>query len=288
MYETRLEDEANDKMAQAGTIGSEAAINAARAILKHAETQWCRKDLRARVEQLCQALFDSIKLQTSVKRFHASESERGCVLDFLDYPLNNRWWLEDEFDAIRKMPTETEKVARLAVLAHWEHPGPGSYYDDIGDLAKSPHLVRGPELNTDPLIPLRGTSFPGFVWDQGGNSRLRLSWQGSMRPGQMVYENLDPKGNYTVRINGRGNMDLYVNQKKLERVGGQPDAKPEDTKAPQGTRPRYAPEFTNFEIPQELLKDRRAVLDWGNPNEIRTNVMRFGASVTEVWLLKKK
>jgi len=82
------------------------------------------------VDELCQALFDSVKLQTSVKRFQASETERGCVLDFVDYPLNNRWWLEDEFTAIRKMPTEAEKIARLDALAHWEHPGPGSYYDD--------------------------------------------------------------------------------------------------------------------------------------------------------------
>ncbi len=287
MYETQLEDEANAGMAQARKIGAEAAMSAARAILRKAETQPCRKDLRARVDQLCQVLFDSIKLQTSVKRFHASESERGCVLDFVDYPLNNRWWLEDEFDAIRKLPTEQEKVARLDVLAHWEHPGPGSYYDDIGDLAKSPHLVRGPELNTDPLIPLRGTSFPGFVWDQGGNSRLRLSWQGSMRLGQMVYENLDPNAHYTVRINGRGEMVLSVNQKKIERIGEKKDPKPEDGKATSAARPRV-PETTVFEIPSELLKDRRAVLDWGIPNESGTNAMRFGPSVTEVWLLKKE
>jgi hypothetical protein len=28
--------------------------------------------------------------KTSIKRFQASESERGCVLDFVDYPLDNR------------------------------------------------------------------------------------------------------------------------------------------------------------------------------------------------------
>ena len=201
-YEAGLEDEANEIMAQAGKRGADAALDAALAVLKRAETEPCRKDLRARVDQLCQALFDSIRLQTSVKRFQASESERGCVLDFVDYPLNNRWWLEDEFTQVRKLPTEQAKVARLEALAHWEHPGPGSYYDALGDLAKSPHLVRGPELNTDPLIPLRGTSIPGFVWDQGGYSRLRLTWQGGLRPAQMVYENLDPNGQYTIRING--------------------------------------------------------------------------------------
>jgi len=289
MYETRLEDEANEIMAQAGTRGVEAAMDAALAVLKRAETEPCRKDLRARVDQLCQALFDSIRLQTSVKRFQASETERGCVLDFVDYPLNNRWWLEDEFSQIRKMPTEQAKAARLGVLAHWEHPGPGSCYDALSDLAKSPHLIRGPELNTDPLIPLRGTSFPGFIWDQGGYSRLRLTWQGGMRPEQMVYENLDPNGHYTIRINGRGEMSLWVNKKQIEpasdteRDSGEPKAA-----AAPGSRARVAPEFTSFPIPQELLKDRRIVVDWNNPNQPRTAGLRFGAYVAEVWLLKKQ
>jgi hypothetical protein len=285
-YEARLEDEANEIMAQAITRGADAAMDAALAVLKRAENEPCRKDLRARVDELCQALFDLVRLQTSVKRFQASETERGCVLDFVDYPLNNRWWLEDEFSQIRKMPSEEAKVARLEVLAHWEHPGPGSYYDALGELAKSPHLVRGPELNTDPLIPLRGTSFPGFVWDAGGYSRLRLTWQGGMRPAQMVYENIDPKGRYTLRVNGRGEPQVYVNQQRIEPApesgGGQPSGGAQA--ASQGAR---RPQFTNFPIPPELLKDRRIVVDWNDPTQPRPSGSRFGAYVAEVWLLKQ-
>jgi hypothetical protein len=279
MYELKLEDEANDIMAEAKTRGADAAMDAALEVFKRAETQPCRKDLRDRVDQLCQALFDSIKLQTSVKRFQASESERGCVLDFVDHPLNNRWWLEDEFSKIRTMPTEQEKVARLDVLAHWEQPGPGSYYDDIGDIAKSPHIVRGPELNTDPPIPLHGTSFPDFVWDQGGYSRLRLSWQGSMRPEQMVYENIDPDGQYTIRING-GASQLFVNQKKIEPAPATQISQPlgEAQPAEGAPRPRFTPHFKDFPIPQELLKDRRIVVDWSDPNEPPTP---GGASVPQ-------
>jgi hypothetical protein len=287
-YEAKLEDEANEIMAQAGTRGAEAAMDSALAVLKRTETEPCRKDLRGRVDQLCQALFDSIRLQTSVKRFQASESERGCVLDFVDYPLNNRWWLEDEFSQIRKLPTEQAKAARLDVLAHWEHPGPGSCYDADGDLGKSPHLVRGPELNTDPLIPLRGTGFPGFIWDQGGYSRLRLTWQCGMRAEQMVYENIDPDGRYTIRVNGRGEMSLWVNKKQVE-PASDTEADPGEPKASSalGARARVTPEFTSFPIPQELLKDRRIVVDWTNPNQPRTSGLRFGPYVAEVWLLKK-
>ncbi len=289
MHETRLEEEANDILAQAGTRGGEAAMDAALAVLKRAETEPCRKDLRGRVDQLCQALFDSIRLQTSVKRFQASETERGCVLDFVDYPLNNRWWLEDQFAQVRKMATEQAKVARLEALARWEHPGPGSCYDALGDQGKSPHLVRGPELNTDPLVPLRGTSIPGFVWDQGGYSRLRLTWQSGLRPAQMVYENLDPNGQYTIRINGKDQESLYVNQTKVEPA---PDTKEqsEQTKAAAatGAHARVIPEFTNFPIPQALLKDRRIVVGWHDPAQPpRPTALRFSPLVAEVWLLKK-
>ena len=48
-------------------------------------------------------LFASIGLQTSVPKYHASNPERGAVLDFVEYPLNNRWWLEDQFDRISAM-----------------------------------------------------------------------------------------------------------------------------------------------------------------------------------------
>jgi hypothetical protein len=202
--------------------------------------------------------------------------------------LNNRWWLEDQFSQIRELPTEPEKVARLRVLARWEHPGPGSYYDALGDLAKSPHLVRGPEFNTDPLIPLRGSSFPGFVWDQGGYSRLRLTWQCGLRPEQLVYENLDPNEQYTIRINGRGQGALYVNQTRIESALDTKEESGAKTAGTPGARPKVSPEFKSFPVPQELLKDRRIVVDWNDPNQPRPAGPRSGPYVAEVWLLRKQ
>ena len=288
-HEAGLEDQANAILAQARSRGAEATMDAAQAVLQRAETQPCRADLRARVDQLCQALFDSIRLQTSVKRFQASESERGCVLDFVDFPLNNRWWLEDQFSQIRKLATEEAKVARLETLGHWEHPGPGSYYDALSDQAKSPHLVRGPELNTDPLLPLRGTSIPGFIWDQGGYSRLRLTWQGGLRPAQMLYENIDPDAQYTIRVNGRDQEFLYVNQTKVEpTTEKKADLEQFRAVAASSARAKVSPEFTDFLVPRELLKSRRLVVDWSNPNQPRTSGLRFGPTVAEVWLLKRE
>ena len=104
---------------------------------------------------MCEALFKSIALQTSMSKYQASGAERGCILDFVDHPLNNRWWLEDEFAAIAKLPSEPEKLARLELLRTWEHPGPGSFYDQVGNVAKSPHVVVG-DVSTMGLMSGRG------------------------------------------------------------------------------------------------------------------------------------
>src|SRR5262249_52653011 len=141
IYESALAEEANARLAEAPTEGSRAAMAAATAVLRRAETEPVRPDLRERIDGLCEALFRSVALQTSMSRYKASGAERGCILDFVGYPLNSRWWLEDEFKAIGALPSEAEKLARLELLRTWEHPGVGSFYDDVGNIAKSPHVV---------------------------------------------------------------------------------------------------------------------------------------------------
>jgi hypothetical protein len=81
-------------------------------------------------------------------------------------------------------------------------------------------------------------------------------------------------------------MSLWVNKKQVEPASdaGTVSGEPKAAAAP-GSRARVAPEFTSFPILQELLKDRRIVVHWNNPNQPAG--LRFGAYVAEVWLLKK-
>ena len=87
--EQKLEQQANLILAKASEIG----------VLQAMENS----ELRQKIISFCDALFSSIGLQTSVEKYRASGAERGAILDFIDYPLNNRWWLADEFDKIKKM-----------------------------------------------------------------------------------------------------------------------------------------------------------------------------------------
>ena len=214
IYESALEEEANAKLAEAPTKGSQAAMAAATAVLRRAETEPVRPDLRKRIDKLCEALFRSIALQTSMSKYKASGAERGCILDFVDYPLNSRWWLEDEFKAIGALPSEPEKLARLELVRTWEHPGAGSFYDDVGNIAKSPHVVLG-DLSPLGLRTAR-TPIPEVLWWDEGASRKRLAWMDVMNwPLAMHYTGLDPKADYVIRTTGFGTCLLSIDGERV-------------------------------------------------------------------------
>jgi hypothetical protein len=268
IYEAGLEEAANAVLRQAGSIGPENAINQAKQILEKASS--ARKDttIRSRVIALCDALFHSIGLQTSVQKYRASGEERGAVLDFIDYPLNNRWWLEDRFEAICKMPL-AEQIAALKEIADWEHPGPGSYYDDIGNVSNSPHVLRGEPWMTDPLM--RKQDNPNFDWWDEGFSRQRLSWMSSLRwPVGLEYNGLDSTAHYILRVTGFGEC--------LPKVNGQRVA---HTLYGKGIG-----EIKEFPVPAELITNGKITVTFEDINEDNIN-WRQQSRVTEVWLLKR-
>lgn len=267
--ETALERAANAALATAPTRGASAAMDDAVAILRRADAQPIKREWRQRIEDLCANLFQSIKLQTSVAKYHASGAERGAVLDFVDRPLNNRWWLEDEFARIRKLPTEAERLKQLESLRTWEHPGPGSFYDVAGDISKSPHVIRGEAVNTDPMMERNPN--PGYwMWDDG-LSRRRLSWHVTADwPLGLAYHGLDSSATYRVRLSGYGQMKLRMNGEL-----GTPNV------------PRIEiGELMEFPVPKHLIKDGKLKLTFDRlPDEALIN-WRRQSRVCEVWLLK--
>jgi hypothetical protein len=268
LCETEYEKAANAALAEAPTIGAPVAIDKAVAALRRADTS-CHPELRQCVVELCDALFRSIGLQTSVEKHGASGGQRGAVLDYLDHPLNNRWWLEDEFAKVRALPTEEVKLARLEVLRTWEDPGPGSFYDDIGNVAKSPHVIRGPWINTDPTM--RRNPNPDFMWWDDGRSRVRPSWISKMDwPIGLRYDGVEPTARYVVRTTGCGQCLLRVNGVRVvptrdgQKIG----------------------EIKEFPVPPKLYANGTIVLTFDRPHEPGIN-WRYTSRLCEVWLLKQ-
>jgi len=116
IYETRLEQEAIEVLKTAAQIGSLAAIGQAQKILDKATTEREAANLRARVFELAEALFQSIRMQLSVPKYQAIHVSRGANLDDIDKPLNHSLNLKNRFDEIRALTAEPERLAGIEEL----------------------------------------------------------------------------------------------------------------------------------------------------------------------------
>jgi len=285
-------------------MGVEPAITKARAILGESDQDERTDRLKARIVELGAALFESIGAQLDVARYQAAGPERGAVLDFLDTPLNNRLWLEDELEAILagrfsgSMPERAVegdvRLARLARIADWEDPGPGGFYDDLGCSWKQPHLVKPKPLWDDPA----GVSTPreDHTFDLG--SSHRLSWldvsEGLFAtPLVLRYDKLDPNANYRVRVTylGRYNATIRLVADDEYEIHGAYGHTLQGVRytvtygdsaaviAPEEDGPAPAVTPLEFVIPREATKDGVLELAW-------QRLTGRGIQVAEVWLIK--
>ncbi len=116
-YETELENDAMEVLRTADRIGSWRAMQEVERILGGAVTQRVKPEWRARVFELAEALFQSVRMQLSVPKYQATQVGRGANLDMIDLPLNHRRQIEEMFAQIRNLDSETERLARLADIA---------------------------------------------------------------------------------------------------------------------------------------------------------------------------
>lgn len=268
IHESALEREALERLASAEEDGLDAAMDQALGVLTRADEP-VQPAWRQRVVDLCEALFHSIGLQTSVEKYGASGGERGAVLDYLDVPLNNRWWIEDQFAEIRALHDEAGKRARLETLRTWDDPGPGGYYDDIGNVARSPRVVRGEHWTTDPNVERNPN--PDGMWWNNGFTRERRSWVHYMDwPIGVRYEGLDPEADYLIRTTGNRTCLLRANGQLLE-----PDLEITGI----GER-------KTFVVPRELTRGRELLITFDTPFEPDLN-WRDASRLTEIWLMRR-
>ncbi|MCU1236397.1 MAG: hypothetical protein JWP63_4364 [Candidatus Solibacter sp.] len=280
MYETSLEERAMDRLRESARLGSTAALDAAEHILDQAVEQPVAQDLRTRLFALAEGLYQSIGMQLSVDLYRAVHFSRGANLDMLDFPLNSRVWLKQQFSRVRAAQTEKEKLAGIDAIVNRTNPGPGGFYDDLGKPGLQPHVVAtGPGYDLDPgffhsvfsQIRSEGTGShldtPAAWWDYAG------ARQGT--PLTMRYEHLDPNAPYKVRVvyagfpNGPKYRLLANDGVEIHPYLARPD-------------PMRA---LDFDIPAEATRGGALTLRWS----LEPGVGSFSASVavTEVFLIRK-
>ena len=231
-------------------------------------------DWRNRVFELAEALYQSIRMQLSVPKYKAIRVERGAHLDLIDRALNNREWLKGRFAEIRNTETESERLRQIEEIINWTDPGPGGFYDDLGDLTRQPHLVRGPGAEFDPEY--RESSRVGFRIYPG----YRISWVRFAEsrydaPLKMRYEGLDRRARYKVRVVYAGDVGYMTKIRLL--ADAKFEVHPYILKEP---RPRPM----EFNIPEEATADGVLTLTWYQ--EPGRGGSGRGCQVAEVWLIK--
>ncbi|MBI3840036.1 MAG: hypothetical protein HY288_19105 [Planctomycetia bacterium] len=273
IYETELEERAMDRLRLAGKSGALAAMAEAEKILDSAETR-VATDWRSRVFELADALFASIKMQTSVSRHKAISVDRGATLDTVDAPLNSRLWLKERFAALRNMSVEGERLKGIDEIVNWTNPGPGGFYDDLGKRDFQPHLVVGPGFDKDPaFLESSHTGFAGF-------GPMRASWKDHAEslvetPLNMHYDGLDTNAEYKIRV-------VYGGDAPKKKIRCMANATIEvhpfiAKKVP------YGP--VEFDIPPTATKSGELDLSWYREPNLGDNGR--GCQVSEIWLIKK-
>ncbi len=274
MYETGLEERAMEVLRRADRTGALVAIGQAEGILNQAVTEPAGQDLRARVFEMGEALYQSIRMQLSVPRYKAIDAGRGANLDLMDRPLNNRNWLLKRFAEVRALDSERTRLEALHGIVDWTNPGPGGFYDDLGNPEQQSHLVRPCGPDTDPEF--RITPRTGFEFDPD----FRLSWVRFAEstydaPLRMHYTGLDPKCQYAVRAvyggdNERAKLRLLAN---------------DSTEIHPFIAKKYPLSPVTFDIPKEAVSSGELTLTWYQ--EPGKGGAGRGCQVDEVWLVKK-
>jgi hypothetical protein len=271
-------DNALNALRTAKSSGPAAALAAAETALARTVTDPTADALRSRTSELAEALFQSIHAQLSVRKYQAIAVERGATLDTLGVPLADAGWLREQIAAVKSLPDAPTRLARIDALLTRTDPGPGGFYDALGDPARRPHLVVGEGWKRDPAFyatPLTGFSFRGYGPDQ---SHPRSWWTHAEAlydsPLQVRYSVLDRDAKYRVRVV----YGLFERRTAKVRLTANDGVVIHDFLA----RP-FEP--LEFDVPPEATAGGTLTLNWTQPPG--ASGTGRGGPVCEVWLMRR-
>ena len=161
-------------------------------------------------------------------------------------------------------------------IVNWTDPGPGGFYDDLGNAQLQPHLVRGVPFEEDPGPYRSGAT--GF----GYRPEWRLSWVTHSEsfydaPLTLKYPELDSSARYKLRVVYAG--DPFSPAKIRIVANGKTEISPFKEKP----NPVAAVEF---DIPAAATAGGSLTLDF--TQEPGRGGAGRGCQVAEVWLIRQE
>jgi len=169
-------------------------------------------------------------------------------------------------------------LREINILVNWEDPGPGGFYDDLGNPDKQSHLNMLSSYDENPSRIDRITE-GHYRWMNNQtlevDNRYRFSWlhyAQSLHGAPLIlqYDGLDRDASYSVKVVEFGrfgaSIDLIADNKY--QIHGP-------------LRPQYPLWPIEYEIPKAATQDGKVELKW-------RLVEGRGTQVAEVWLIKKE
>lgn len=276
LHETAIEARALERLRAVRNGESRQALADAERILGEAHARPAG-EWRQRVYTLAEALFQSIRQQLSVERYRAIAVGRGATLDSFETPLNNAGWLVARFAEAAALGSDAERLAAIERIVRWTDPGPGGYYDDLGNPSQQPHLVHGLPFEADPQ------RFKSTLAGFGHRPDWRLSWMTHAEsfwdtPLQMRYSGLDREAQYRVRVVYAG--DVFSMGAAIRLVAN-------DTYEIHPPLPKTSPIApVEFDVPVAATQGGALTLTFSGPPGVGS--AGRGNQIAEVWLMKKE
>lgn len=248
-------------------------------ILSQTEIESETSQLRHRVRELGEALFQSIRMQLAVQRYQGEAVVRGANLETLDYPVTDVAWLRKRLVEIRAAPDANQQVKAIRQLLDRTNPGPGGFYDELGNPSNRCHLVLGPGSIEDPEF--RQSALTGFNYPDELGDSVPVAWKRWAEslydaPLLMQYTGLDRDAQYDLRVVYSGDEP----GKKVRLIANE-----EIEIHSLLTRP-WPPRPLDFAIPRAATAQGELRLQWTREPGMGGNGR--GCQVSEVWLMKRR
>lgn len=186
----------------ANGIDPQNLIDEAIVILRKCSVTQVAPTLRTRISELGYALLQSIHQQLAVERFQGEAVDRGAPLDTIDHPVTDGPYFLKQLRKMSAIEDQEEKIDAIRSLLNRTNPGPGGFYDELGNMNNRPHLViENAEGDFDfRRSPHVGTNYPDHM---GANAPMAWKhWVESLyeAPLKMHYTGLDPNVDYSLQV----------------------------------------------------------------------------------------
>ena len=215
-------------------------------------------------------------MQLAVEIYRGEAVVRGTNLDTLDYPVSDAPWLLARLAEIGREPDMVKQMVAIHALLSRTDPGPGGFYDELGNVSNRPHLLPGEGAEHDPEF--RATPLTGFRYPDLLGSHAPIAWKRWAEslfdaPLKMRYTGLDTRAPYRLRAVYSGDQP----KKKMRLV-----ANDHFEIHPYQLRP-WPPAPQEFDVPAAATAGGELNLSWTCEPGLGGNGR--GCQVSEVWLI---